>query len=303
MLSLDKVGEDALAAWKSDVDLGDHVFVHGEVITSRRGELSVLADEWQMAAKALRPLPIAHKRAQRGNACSAALRRPDRAAAGPRYGADARRRGARAARRPSTGADYLEVETPMLQTMHGGATARPFVTHSNAFDIDLFLRIAPELFLKRCVVGGIERVFEINRNFRNEGTDSSHSPEFAMLESYQAYGDYNTMADAHPGAGPGGREAVLGIHVVDAGRRHRVRPRGDWTHRSRCTTRCPRRWARRSPRRPRAELLRKLADAVGLEVDPRLGHGKLVEELWEHLVGDHLHGRRSCATSRSTPRR
>src|SRR6266536_5546322 len=89
---------------------------------------------------------------------------------------------------------FVEVETPMLQLVHGGATARPFVTHSNALDTDLYLRIAPELFLKRCVVGGIERVFEINRNFRNEGMDSSHSPEFAMLEAYQAYADYNGMA-------------------------------------------------------------------------------------------------------------
>ena len=90
--------------------------------------------------------------------------------------------------------DYLEVETPMLQVQHGGASARPFVTHSNAFDTELYLRIAPELYLKRAVVGGIERVYEINRNFRNEGADSTHSPEFAMLEAYQAYGDYNQMA-------------------------------------------------------------------------------------------------------------
>src|SRR5690606_17423167 len=90
--------------------------------------------------------------------------------------------------------EYLEVETPMLQTMHGGASARPFVTHSNAFDLDLYLRIAPELFLKRCVVGGMERVFEVNRNFRNEGADSTHSPEFAMLETYQAWGTYETGA-------------------------------------------------------------------------------------------------------------
>jgi lysyl-tRNA synthetase class 2 len=89
---------------------------------------------------------------------------------------------------------FLEVETPMLQVLHGGATARPFSTHMNAFDIELFLRIAPELYLKRCLVGGIERVFEINRNFRNEGADSSHSPEFTMLEAYEAYGDYNSMA-------------------------------------------------------------------------------------------------------------
>src|SRR5664280_843292 len=89
---------------------------------------------------------------------------------------------------------FLEVETPMLQTIHGGAAARPFVTHMNAFDIELYLRIAPELFLKRAVVGGVERIFEINRNFRNEGADSTHSPEFAMLEAYEAYGSYDTMA-------------------------------------------------------------------------------------------------------------
>src|SRR5699024_358733 len=91
--------------------------------------------------------------------------------------------------------DFVEIETPMLQTLHGGAAARPFQTHMNAYDIELYLRIAPELYLKRAVVGGVERVFEINRNFRNEGADSTHSPEFAMLEAYEAYGDYHTMAD------------------------------------------------------------------------------------------------------------
>ena len=98
-------------------------------------------------------------------------------------------------RRTFEGHGFLEVETPMLQVQHGGAAARPFVTRSNAFDADLYLRIAPELFLKRAVVGGIDRVFEINRNFRNEGADSTHSPEFAMLEAYEAYSDYNGIAD------------------------------------------------------------------------------------------------------------
>src|SRR5699024_9272530 len=91
--------------------------------------------------------------------------------------------------------DFLEIETPMLQVIPSGAAARPFVTHMNAFDLDLYLRIAPELFLKRAAVGGLERVFEINRNFRNEGADSTHSPEFAMLEAYQDYGDYDTIGD------------------------------------------------------------------------------------------------------------
>ena len=102
----------------------------------------------------------------------------------------------------------------MLQVMHGGASARPFVTHSNAFDTELYLRIAPELYLKRAVVGGIERVFEINRNFRNEGADSTHSPEFAMLEAYEAYGDYTTIADLTQKLIQDAAMATSGSHVV-----------------------------------------------------------------------------------------
>ena len=193
MLSLDKVGEQRLADWKSDVDLGDHVAVEGEVITSRRGELSVLADSWQMAAKTLRPLPVEHKPLAeetrvRQRYVDLVVRPQAREVARLRVDVVASLRASFARR------GFLEVETPMLQTMHGGATARPFVTHSNAFDIDVFLRIAPELFLKRCIVGGLERVFEINRNFRNEGADATHSPEFAMLEYYEEYADYRDNA-------------------------------------------------------------------------------------------------------------
>ncbi len=193
MISLAGVGEESLAEWKSLVDIGDHVFVHGEVISSRRGELSVLADNWVIAAKALRPLPVAHRPL---NEETRARQRYVDLIVRPEAQRTARLRVNTVAslRRSFVDRDYLEVETPMLQTMHGGATARPFVTHSNAFDLDLYLRIAPELFLKRCVVGGLERVFEINRNFRNEGADTSHSPEFAMLEFYQAYADYDVMA-------------------------------------------------------------------------------------------------------------
>ena len=111
---------------------------------------------------------------------------------------------------------FIEVETPMLQTLHGGAAARPFVTHMNALDIDLYLRIAPELFLKRAVVGGIDRVFEINRNFRNEGADSTHSPEFAMLEFYEAYGDYNSVADLTRELVQDAALAIHGSHDGDA---------------------------------------------------------------------------------------
>ena len=185
MLSLAGVGQEALDAWKADVDLGDIVFVHGEVISSRRGELSVLADSWQLAAKALRPLPVAHREVNEESRVRQRyvdlIVRPDaRTVARQRIAVVGAVRAALHRR------GFLEVETPILQTLAGGAAARPFVTHSNAMDADLYLRIAPELFLKRCVVGGFERVFELNRVFRNEGADSTHSPEFAMLETYQA---------------------------------------------------------------------------------------------------------------------
>jgi lysyl-tRNA synthetase class 2 len=194
MLSQGKIGPESLAEWKADVDLGDQVFVRGEVISSRRGELSVLADSWQVTSKALRPLPVAHKpmndEARVRQRYVDLIVRPEarrmveiRAAVIDSLRATCKSRG------------YLEVETPVLQTVHGGAAARPFHTHLNAFDLPMSLRIALELPLKRAVVGGIDRVFEIGRIFRNEGVDSSHSPEFTMLEAYQAYGDYHTMAD------------------------------------------------------------------------------------------------------------
>lgn len=193
MLSLDRVGADALAGWKAVVDMGDFVAVRGEVITSRRGELSVMVDEWSVAAKSVRPLPTVHKELSEENRVRQRyvdlILRPQ-----ARETVRARSTVLRTVRESLTGRDFIEVETPMLQNLHGGATARPFVTHANALDSDLYLRIAPELFLKRCVVGGIERVFELNRVFRNEGIDSTHSPEFAMLEAYQVYATYDDMA-------------------------------------------------------------------------------------------------------------
>ncbi|MSW01313.1 MAG: lysine--tRNA ligase, partial [Actinobacteria bacterium] len=194
MFSLDKIGEEQLDSWKSDIDLGDIVSVTGEIISSKRGELSVLANSWSLAAKSLRPLPNEHKPMSEETRVRMRyvdlIVRPE-----ARTYARLRPTVLRSLRETFHNQDFIEVETPMLQVMHGGAAARPFKSFSNAYDMDLYLRIAPELFLKRCVVGGIERVFEINRNFRNEGADSSHSPEFAMIESYQAYGDWRTIAD------------------------------------------------------------------------------------------------------------
>lgn len=193
MLSLASVGEQQLDDWKQLVDIGDHVCVVGEVITSKRGELSVLADEWRMAAKALRPLPVAHKPLSEENRVRQRyvdlIVRPEaRDMARMRVTAEA------SVRRSLAERGFLEIETPLLQTQQGGAAARPFVTRSHAFDMDLYLRIAPELFLKRALVGGLERVFEINRNFRNEGADSTHSPEYVALEFYASYLDYRDVA-------------------------------------------------------------------------------------------------------------
>lgn len=194
MISLSGVGEEALADWKALVDLGDHVFIHGEVISSRRGELSIMADSWQMASKALRPMPNLHSELN------------DETRVRQRYldlmvRDEARQIVLKRAKITQTVRDvlnkrgYTELETPILQLIHGGASARPFTTHLNAFDQPMTLRIATELFLKSAAVGGLERVYEIGRVFRNEGVDSTHSPEFTTLECYEAYADQFVMAE------------------------------------------------------------------------------------------------------------
>ncbi|MBK1785201.1 lysine--tRNA ligase [Prauserella sp. ASG 168] len=287
MLSLAKVGEEALGAWKADVDLGDHVFVQGEVITSKRGELSVLADSWQLTAKSLRPLPVAHKELSeetrvRQRYVDLILR--------PKARDVVRTRATvlRALRDSFHRRGFTEVETPMLQTLHGGASARPFVTHSNAFDLDLYLRIAPELYLKRCVVGGIEKVFEVNRNFRNEGSDSSHSPEFAMLEYYEAYATYDTIGVFTRELVQEAAEAAFGSQVVTLADGTEYDLSGEWTAMTMYGSLSDALGEEVTPETT-VEKLRSFAQARGLETDPKLGHGKLVEELWEYLVGDHLH--------------
>ena len=193
MLSKAEVGDDALAGWKADVDLGDWVYVHGRVIRSKRGELSVLADRWEMASKALRPMPTLHH--ELSEETRVRQRYADLVVRPEAQNVLRARAAITRAMRETLHADgYLEVETPVLQLVHGGATARPFETHINAFDISMSLRIALELYLKRVMVGGAERVYEIGRVFRNEGIDSSHSAEFTMLEAYQAWGDQTTIA-------------------------------------------------------------------------------------------------------------
>lgn len=193
MLSLAEVGEEALAAWKSEVDLGDHVLVTGRVIASKRGELSVMATQWRLASKALRPLPTLHKDLSEE---SRVRRRYVDLIVRDEARQVLRTRAAitRSIRETLHREGYLELETPQLQLVHGGAAARPFETHLNAFDLKMSLRIALELYLKRAMVGGADRVYEMGRVFRNEGIDSSHSAEFTMLEAYQSWGDQFTIA-------------------------------------------------------------------------------------------------------------
>lgn len=288
MISLAGVGEDALNAWKSEVDLGDIVFVHGEVISSRRGELSVLADSWQMASKALRPLPVAHKEMSEE---SRVRQRYVDLIVRPQARTVARQRIAvvRAVRNALERRGFLEVETPMLQTLAGGAAARPFVTHSNALDTDLYLRIAPELFLKRCVVGGLEKVFELNRNFRNEGADSTHSPEFAMLETYQAWGTYDDSAIVT-------REVIQEVADEAIGTRQVPLPDGtiydldgEWASIQMYPSLSEALGEEITPDTS-LEYLLAIADRLDVEIprDRGYGHGKLIEELWEHTVGNTL---------------
>ncbi|MBA9001486.1 bifunctional lysylphosphatidylglycerol synthetase/lysine--tRNA ligase LysX [Thermomonospora cellulosilytica] len=283
MLSLAKVGEEQLASWKRDVDLGDHIGVEGEVVTSRRGELSVMADRYAITSKCLRPLPDKH----------AGLTDPE-ARVRLRYvdlivNDEARRMArlrsdtVRAVRDFWHEEGYLEVETPMLQPIHGGAAARPFVTHINAYDMDLYLRIAIELYLKRLVVGGIDKVFEINRNFRNEGADSTHNPEFTMLEAYGTYLDYNDMADLTQRMYQRAVRAALGTTVVVHDGREVDLGLAEWPRITLYGAVSQALGEEITPHTP-IDKVRKLADARDVTWDPKWGQGRIVQEIFEELV-------------------
>ena len=282
MLCTDRLGAESIARWQATVDLGDHIGVRGEVITTRRGEVSVAADEWTFTAKCLHPLPDKHK----GLSDPEVLVRQRHldlivnpsARQMLRVRADA----LHALRSTLVAAGFLEVETPILQRVHGGANARPFVTHSNAYDLPLYLRIAPELYLKRLAVGGVEKVFELGRDFRNEGADATHNPEFTMLEAYQAYADYTVMRAL-------ARDLVLAAataaHGAPVGRNGdaEVDLSGEWpvvpVHEAVST-------ALGEPVDPSTSLegLRRLAAAAHVAVNPAWGPGAVVLELYEHLV-------------------
>jgi lysyl-tRNA synthetase class 2 len=274
------VGADSLAAWKADVDLGDFIFVHGRVISSRRGELSVLGDQWLMASKALRPLPTMHSELSeesrvRQRYVDLIVRQEARDMVRDRAAI------VRAVRDTLHERGFIEIETPVLQLVHGGAAARPFPTHLNAFNIKMSLRIALELYLKRAVVGGIDKVFEMGRIFRNEGVDSTHSPEFTMLEVYEAYGDQHTMAELTQALVLAAADA-FGSRVIDtpAGQ---IQLAGEW------------RWLPVYQGLSEAvgedvtpdtvvETLRAIAARHNVQVQPQWDAGKIVVELFGQIV-------------------
>lgn len=280
MLSLAEVGEEALESWKRTVDLGDHVFVEGRVISSRRGELSVMASSWRMASKALRPLPVLHKDLAeesrvRQRYADLIVRQEARDMVRTRAAIVS------AIRRTLEEQGYLEIETPVLQLIHGGAAARPFRTHMNAFDQAMTLRIALELNLKKAVVGGVDKVFEIGRIFRNEGVDSTHSPEFTMLECYEAYGDQHTMAELMrtmvlaAADAAGSRQVETPAGVVDLDGEWRWLPVYEGVSQAVGTEVTP---------STSVEELRRLAGEHEVELDDAWGHDKIVLELLSELV-------------------
>ena len=316
-------GHTCLAAFKSDVDLGDHLFVHGRVISSRRGELSVMAEPvlhegvdgagpggaaglgdddvavpaWRIASKALRPLPKVWTN-QEGEEVSLsednrARRRELDLLIRPAARDMVRTRAAvvRSLRENFHRRDYLELETPMLQVVHGGAAARPFITHMNAFDMDLYLRIATEIYLKRAVVGGVDRVFEINRNFRNEGADSSHSPEFTALEAYEAYSDYDGMAELTRDLVQRAARDAFGLpeggEVVTLADGTEYDLSGQWDKVDLYTSVSEAVGEEITVDTPRERLV-AIAEKLDLEVDDYAVAGKIVEDVFEELVGSRL---------------
>lgn len=288
------LGADRLDHWRHDIDLGDHVGVTGEVITTRKGELSVKAQSFALTSKSLRPLPDKHK----------GLTDPE-ARIRARYVDLIVRQEARDIARLRSEVVYsvreslhkrgfLEVETPILQLIHGGANARPFETHINAYDMDLYLRIATELHLKRLIVGGIEKVFEMGRQFRNEGADFKHNPEFTSLEVYETYGDYNTMRTLTQELI---QEAAIAVYGEPVARRKDADGKiteydfsGDWPVKTICEAVSEKLGEEITADTP-VEVLQRHAAAIGLDLDTDASWGFVLEEVYGEL----------CESTTTTP--
>jgi len=275
------LGDAAFEAVK-DLDLGDWVGATGIVLRSRRGELSVQPAEVTLLSKSLSPLP--EKFHGLTDTETRYRRRYVDLIANPEVRGvfEARFRIIAAIRRYMESEGYLEVETPMLQPIPGGATARPFVTHHNALDMPLYLRIAPELYLKRLLVGGFERVYEINRSFRNEGMSPRHNPEFTMLEAYQAYGNMESMMELTEGIITHAAREVLGtldvVYQEDA-----VSLESPWRRATMAELTSEAAGEDVSVHTP-IERLRELCEKHEIPAEKSWGPGKLLTELFEKLV-------------------
>lgn len=286
MVELAGVGPGVYDFWRHEIDLGDHVGVTGEVITTRRGELSVRAESLQLTSKAIRPLPDKFKGLADPEARIRAryvdlIVRP-----AARDIAYTRATVVRSVRDSLHARGFTEVETPVLQLIHGGANARPFETHINAYDMDLYLRIATELHLKRLLVGGMEKVFELGRQFRNEGVDFKHNPEFTSLEVYETYGDYDTMRILTQEIIQEAATAVYGSPVArrtDAdGKTVEYDLSGNWPVKSICQAVSEALGEEVTADTP-ISALREHATKIGLEYDADASWGVLLEEIYEVL--------------------
>ena len=277
------------AEFTAAIDLGDLVEVTGIMGHSKSGTRSLMVRGWRLIGKCLRPLPdkwkgLTDQEARvRARYVDLAVNTDARDLIRARSGV------LHAIRETLIGKGFLEVETPILQQIHGGANARPFLTHINAYDLDLYLRIAPELYLKRLCVGGVERVFELGRAFRNEGVDFSHNPEFTLLEAYQAHADYNVWID-------GCRELIQNAAMAANGEHVFLRPRDDGTLEP---VDISGEWAVKTVHDAVSEALgehidaqtdlatlRRLSDAAGIPYLTHWDAGAVVLEMYEHLVED-----------------
>jgi lysyl-tRNA synthetase class 2 len=281
MLSLAELGEESLTSYKHLVDIGDFIGVTGELITSRRGELSVQATRWSMVAKTLRPLPNEHK--PLSDEARVRLRYVDMIV-NPRSREMVRTKATvlKSLRSTLDGRGFLEVETPILQLTNGGAAARPFRTHLNAFDQPMLLRIALELDLKKAMIGGVDKVYEIGRTFRNEGLDSTHAAEFAMLEAYEAYGDLETMKALTRALVVDAAHAV-GRTVVQGRTGEEIDLEKPWRSASLLDLVSEAVGEEVTIDTPRSRL-DELADERDVELQPQWNAGEVILELYEQLV-------------------
>ncbi|MFF6881080.1 bifunctional lysylphosphatidylglycerol synthetase/lysine--tRNA ligase LysX [Streptomyces sp. NPDC012474] len=280
-LTRDRSGP-ALDRFTADTDIGDHITATGRAGVSDRGEPTVFVTSWQLTGKCLRPLPD-KRRGLADPEAKVRMRYLDLVSSpAARDVVRARSTAVQAVRQGLLERGYLEVETPVLQQIHGGANARPFTTHINAYDLDLYLRIAPELFLKRLCVGGLEKVFEMGRTFRNEGTDYKHNPEFTILEAYQAYADYDVMLDLVRELIQGAATAAFGTPVAHKdGKEYDIS--GQWPVKTVYGAISEALGEEIHPGTEVPDLLR-LCDRADVPYTADDGHGDVVLEMYERLV-------------------